>query len=88
VEAQLSTGVPYSVGDHDTFKQPLAEIIKKYKGRQIFILAFSLGGNFTLNVLRDPEFDGKVDAVVCIGSPFNMIGLSQKLNHSAFGFYN
>jgi hypothetical protein len=40
------------------------------------MLAFSLGGNFTLNVLKDPEFDGKIEAVACIGSPLNMLGLS------------
>ena len=84
----MTTGVPYSVGDHDTFKEPMREIIKKHKGRQILILAFSLGGNFTLNVLKDPEFDGKFDAVACVGSPLNMLGLREKLKVSAFGFYN
>ena len=63
------------MGDHDTFKEPLTDLFRKHKGRQIMILAFSLGGNYTLNILRDPDFDGKIDAVVCVSSPLNILGL-------------
>lgn len=89
VTHQLTTGVPFTSLEYESFKQPLMHIMRTNPGRQIFIAGYSLGGNFVANLVSDPDIDnGQINAAVLANPALDLEQVSITVKKSLFGFYN
>ena len=89
VSHRLTTGVPFTSLEYESFKQPLLHLIKRNAGREVFLLGVSLGGNMAANLVADPELDnGSIKAAVLSQPALDLVKVQAQMEKSLFGFYS
>ena len=86
--SKLTTPRFYCAGTTNDLEQAVDYIHSIYPKRDIFLLGFSVGANILTNYLGELGERTPAKTAMCIGNPFDLLKVSEKIGGKLFGLYN
>lgn len=86
--SKLTTPRFYSAGTTNDLEQAIEHISKTHPNRDLYLLGFSIGANILANYLAKLGSNVPAKAAMCVGNPYDLVKVSERIGTKLFGLYN